>query len=92
MKKKSFEFDVNDFLLVPKSIMRDVLELYTPDHFHPEVKERSFEASILYKQAFDHGQQYEYESNAILNPGTALQESELYAFYHTEKFNILCDQ
>jgi len=85
MKKQSFEFDVNDFLLVPKSIMRDVLELYTPDHFHPEVKERSFEASILFKQAFDRGQQYNYESNAILNPGTALQKSELYAFYHTEK-------
>jgi hypothetical protein len=86
MKEQSFEFDVNDFLLVPKSIMRDVLELYTPDHFHAEIRGRSFEANILFKRAFNRGESYTCE---LLNADmlSSKQSEELLSKHYTEKFN-----
>ena len=83
------EVDVNDYYLISKDDFQKINNFVKDGFFMATVINNLVEPSILYNQAFGDGQQYEYESNAILNPGTALEKSELYAFYHTEKMILL---
>jgi hypothetical protein len=82
------EVDVRDYYLISKDDFQKINNFVKDGFFMATVMNNLLEANVLYDQAFDHGQQFEYELNFIVNPGWAAQSEDLYQYHYKQKFTI----